>query len=70
MLLGLGAFVVLFLVVLLLINFITNKEEGTLVGIDFNALSEEQRAEVRLPRTIYYEIRSLEHCSLMRGFVS
>ena len=46
MLLGLGAFVVLFLVVLLLINFITNKEEGTLAGIDFNALSEEQRAEV------------------------
>ena len=46
MLLGLGAFVVLFLVVLLLINFITNKEEGTLAGIDFNALTEEQRAEV------------------------
>lgn len=46
MLLGLGAFVVLFLIVLLLINFITNKEEGTLAGIDFNALSDEQRAEV------------------------
>ena len=46
MVLGLGAFVVLLLVVLLLINFITNKEEGTLAGIDFNALSEEQRAEV------------------------
>ena len=43
MLIGLGAFVVLFLIVLLLINFITNKEEGTLAGIDFKSLGEDDR---------------------------
>jgi hypothetical protein len=43
MLIGLGAFVVLFIIVLLLINFITNKEEGTLAGIDFKSLGEDDR---------------------------
>ena len=46
MLLGLGAFVVLFLIVLLVINVITNKEEGTLAGIDFNALGDQEMSDV------------------------
>ena len=35
---GIGAFVVLFILVLFVVNFISNKEEGTLAGIDFNTL--------------------------------
>ncbi len=38
MFMGIGAFIVLFILVLFVINFISNKEEGTLAGIDFNAL--------------------------------
>jgi hypothetical protein len=46
MLLGVGAFIVLFLVVLLVINVITNKEEGTLAGIDFNTLGDQEMSDV------------------------
>ncbi|MCH1422848.1 MAG: S8 family serine peptidase [Candidatus Poseidoniaceae archaeon] len=46
MLLGVGVFVVLFLIVLLVINVITNKDEGTLAGIDFNSLGDEEMTEV------------------------
>jgi flagellar basal body-associated protein FliL len=38
MFMGIGVFIVLFILVLFVINFISNKEEGTLAGIDFNAL--------------------------------
>jgi hypothetical protein len=46
MLLGVGAFIVLFLIVLLVINVITNKEEGTLAGIDFNTLGDQEMSDV------------------------
>lgn len=39
---GLSVFVILFVLVLLVVNIISNKEEGTLAGIDFNTLSEEK----------------------------
>lgn len=42
LIIGFGAFVVLFVLVLVLVNVISNKEEGTLAGIDFNTLSEEK----------------------------
>jgi hypothetical protein len=38
MIMGIGAFIVLFLLVLFVVNFISNKEEGTLAGINFNTL--------------------------------
>tara|TARA_B110001450_G_scaffold13645_1_gene12835 strand:+ start:2976 stop:4928 length:1953 start_codon:yes stop_codon:yes gene_type:complete len=38
---GIGAFVVLFILVLFVVNFISNKEEGTLAGIDFNTLRDD-----------------------------
>lgn len=38
---GLGVFIVLFVLVLFAINIISNKEEGTLAGIDFNTLRDE-----------------------------
>ncbi len=41
MFMGIGAFIVLFLLVLFVVNFISNKEEGTLAGIDFNALHDD-----------------------------
>tara|TARA_B100000459_G_scaffold147217_2_gene115839 strand:+ start:1284 stop:3227 length:1944 start_codon:yes stop_codon:yes gene_type:complete len=39
---GFGVFIVLFVLVLFAVNVISNKEEGTLAGIDFNTLSEEK----------------------------
>ena len=41
MFMGIGAFVVLFILVLFVVNFISNKEEGTLAGIDFNTLRDD-----------------------------
>ena len=41
MFMGIGAFIVLFLLVLFVVNFISNKEEGTLAGIDFNTLHDD-----------------------------
>jgi hypothetical protein len=41
MFMGIGAFIVLFILVLFVINFISNKEEGTLAGIDFNTLHDD-----------------------------
>ena len=41
MFMGIGAFIVLFILVLLVVNFISNKEEGTLAGIDFNTLRDD-----------------------------
>ena len=41
MVMGIGAFIVLFILVLFVINFISNKEEGTLAGIDFNTLHDD-----------------------------
>ena len=38
---GIGAFVVLFILVLFVVNYISNKEEGTLAGIDFNTLRDD-----------------------------
>ena len=38
---GIGAFIVLFILVLFVINIISNKEEGTLAGIDFNSLHDD-----------------------------
>ena len=38
---GIGAFIVLFILVLFVVNFISNKEEGTLAGIDFNTLRDD-----------------------------
>lgn len=38
---GIGVFIVLFVLVLFAINIISNKEEGTLAGIDFNTLRDE-----------------------------
>ena len=45
MFMGIGAFVVLFILVLFVINFISNKEEGTLAGIDFNALRSDDMSD-------------------------
>ena len=42
LIIGFAAFIVLFVLVLVLVNVISNKEEGTLAGIDFNTLSEEK----------------------------
>ena len=42
LIIGFAAFIVLFVLVLVLVNAISNKEEGTLAGIDFNTLSEEK----------------------------
>jgi len=39
---GLSVFVILFVLVLFVVNIISNKEEGTLAGIDFNTLSDEK----------------------------
>jgi len=41
MFMGIGAFIVLFILVLLVVNFISNKEEGTLAGINFNTLRDD-----------------------------
>jgi len=41
MVMGIGAFIVLFILVLFVINVISNKEEGTLAGIDFTTLRED-----------------------------
>ena len=41
MFMGLGAFIVLFILVLFVVNFISDKEEGTLAGIDFNTLRDD-----------------------------
>ena len=39
---GLSVFVIVYVLVLLVVNVMSNKEEGTLAGIDFNTLSEEK----------------------------
>jgi len=43
---GIGAFIVLFILVLFVINIISNKEEGTLAGINFNTLHNDNLNEV------------------------
>ena len=45
MFIGVGAFIVLFLLVLFVVNFISNKEEGTFAGIDFNSLRDDGTSE-------------------------
>ena len=41
MFMGIGAFIVLFILVLFVVNIISTKEEGTFAGIDFNTLGNE-----------------------------
>ena len=38
---AIGIFVILFIIVLFVVNIISNKEEGTLAGIDFNTLRDQ-----------------------------
>ena len=45
MFMGIGAFIVLFILVLFVVNIISTKEEGTFAGIDFNTLGNEGTIE-------------------------
>lgn len=42
LIIGISVFILLFVLVLVAVNYISNKEEGTLAGIDFNTLSDEK----------------------------